>query len=558
MPLTRRDSVLPREEEQILISETFSVNGNSISVSRDSSANSKPRRKGHRKFNVAMSDPIFVRKRTAALLAATKDGGIPSKSQHRSGLKIGKKTFDWLIDAWAYSSQPDSTEMALQLLNRMEQLQSHGHEKLEPNVKTYTKVIRAVALSPHPDGALAEQLLNNMTTIHNLSPNTMTYTYVIDAYSRSSLPEAPQQAKRLIETMETLRQSGQPIHPTARAYNSLIRCYANDPSQANACLDAMEQLASSTNNQEVRPNSINCNSVIAAWAKSGNAVQAELVLHKMERLYSEHGLKQFQPQTDTYNAIIDAYAKSGELSAPNRAELLLGYMMELYDTRQNIHAKPNVLSFNSVMNAWAKSGDIYAPERALEILDQMEKWVEPDVTSFATVIHAYARSMNYGKAEMAYELYGRMKSLYISTGMRETLRPNAIAINSVLNACAFTVGDIEEQCRAMEIANDMFRDANERDVVDEVTYGTYLKVICNQMPRGRQRSKVVRVILDRAIKSGMVGKLVLKQVKEVGLEAEVCAVLFGRQSMDGLGLDDLPSSWSRNVVDRRKQRGQQH
>lgn len=393
---TRRNSILPREDEQVSVAQDF--NDVDAHHFKPNSANRKTKSKSGRNRNAAMSDPVFVRKRTATLLNVTHDG-IPDESKRR-GLKIDKKTFDWLLDAWAYSNQTDSADMALQLLDRMKLLES-CNDKIAPDVKTYTKAIKVIALSGQPDaGAQAEGLLNKMID-NNLSPNTLTYTYVIDAYSRTSSEEAPQDAQRLVEAMETARLAGQDVKPTARAWNSVIKSWSTvSAERASACLDTMEKLADQTGNEEVRPNSYNCNSVISAYAKSGeagSAAKAELILQKMERMFKDSGDERLKPRTETYNAIIDAYAKSGEMEAPRRAEMLLSYMMELYETGQNVGAKPNVRSFNSILNAWAKSGDINSAERAADILNQMEELeggelnVAPDATSYATVINAYAR-----------------------------------------------------------------------------------------------------------------------------------------------------------------------
>ncbi|KAL3792595.1 hypothetical protein HJC23_005565 [Cyclotella cryptica] len=530
-----------------------------------------------RRNNVAMSDPVFVRKRTDTLLGLTANGlskhdGEGTLDNKSGSIKADKKTFDWLIDAWAYSGEPDSSEMALALLTRMEELSSvHSSDndtdftKISPDSKTYTKVINAIALSGKFDaGEQAEAILNKMIDgSNNLRPNTLTYTFVIDAYSRSKSAQSPFHAQRLVEKMEELRAQGDAhVRPTARAWNSVIQAWSRQSAAAaDACLDIMETLADTTGNEEVRPNSYNCNTVISAWAKSGEpgaASRAEKILEKMERMYATSGDERFKPRTETYNAIIDAWAKSGEVDAPNRAELLLGYMLELYETGHNTAAKPNVRSFNSVMNAWAKSGDVYAPEKAADILKRMEQLerselkVSPDATSFATAINAYARSLNYGKADAAYQLFLHMNNLYDLSG-KESLRPNNIVYNSVLNACAFTIGDMEEQCRAIEIANSVFTAmrASQFCNPDDVTYGTYLKVIANQMPPGKQRDKVLRAIFEKAVQDGMVGSFVLRQLKDVGLDKVGYEKLLERESMNDMSLEDLPSSWTCNVIDER-------
>lgn len=329
-------------------------------------------------------------------------------------------------------------------------------------------------------------------------------------------------------------------------------------------MDIMEEWADTTGNEDVRPNSFNYNSVISALANSqdvGAASRAEKILERMESLHRTTGGESVKPRTATYNAIIDAWAKSGEVDAADRAELLLGHMMELYETGHNLDAKPNVRSFNSVLNAWAKSGHPMAPNRAGEVLEQMEDLgrsshlkVSPDATSFATVINAFARSHTFGKAERAYDLFMHMKELYDASG-KTTLRPNSVVYNSVLNACAFAVGDLEEQSQAMEIANLMLVELNESPYgrPDQVTYGTYLKVINNQMPPSGARDKVVDTVFRKCAKDGMVGEMVLRQLREMGME-EIYENLVGRSMWGEVNLSDFPAEWTCNVIEGKRLR----
>ncbi|KAL9188006.1 hypothetical protein ACHAXT_006384 [Thalassiosira profunda] len=510
-----------------------------------------------RKNNKAMTNPKFLRKRTEALLNASGSPGT---------LKVDKKTFDWLLDAWAYSGESDAVDNALALLSRMEELRE-TNASVAPTVKSYTKAINSIARSGRRDaGERAEEILTRMIDDGELRPNTFTYTYVIDAYARSPSSKAPHAAQRLVDQMEFLRAHGDPdVKPTTRAWNSVISAWAqwkgeemawghvgSGADRAEACLGMMEELADTTGNEDVRPNSYNYNSVISALAHSqeeGAASRAEKILERMENLYRETGDDNIRPRTATYNAIIDAWAKSGDIDAPDRAELLLAHMMELYETGHNLDAQPNVRSFNSVLNAWAKSGHPMAPYQAGDVIQRMEELdsnseldVSPDATSFATAINAYARSQSFGKAQRAYELFVHMKELYDTSG-KTSLRPNNVVYNSVLNACAFSIGDLEEQSEAIEIANAMLKGLHRspHGRPDQVTYGTYLKVINNQMPEGHARDHLVETVFRKCAKEGMVGEMVLRQLREMGME-ETYESLVGSSMWGEVDLRDLPKS----------------
>mmetsp|Transcript_3386 Transcript_3386/g.7469 ORF Transcript_3386/g.7469 Transcript_3386/m.7469 type:complete len:686 (-) Transcript_3386:1196-3253(-) len=544
-----------------------------------------------RKNNKAMAEPDFLRKRTETLLRMTKDSDSSSDNlstnKGAGTLKVEKNTFDWLIDAWSYSGEDDAVDNALSLLSRMEELRDQNtiSPSVSPDVKSYTKAINAIARSGRSDaGEQAEVLLERMIldagTYRNLRPNTFTYTYVIDAHSRSASSKSPHAAQRLIEEMERLRAEGDPeVRPTTRAWNSVIAAWAqwkgeemawgrigSGADRAEACLGIMEELANTTGNEEVRPNTYNYNSVISALANSwdhGAPSRAEKILEQMETLHRTSGDDNVKPRTATFNAIIDAWAKSGEPDAADRAELLLAHMMELYQTGHNLDAKPNVRSFNSVLNAWAKSGQDVAPERACEVLTQMEELdasseleVSPDATSFATTINAFARSKAFGKAQSAHDLFLHMKELHDTSG-KSTLRPNNVVYNSVLNACAFSVGDIKEQAQAMEIASALLVELQKSpygNKPDQVTYGTYMKVINNQMPVSEARDKVVDTVFQKCAKDGMVGEMVLRQLREMGME-EACESLVGKTMWGrAINISDLPRELTCNVIEGKRMR----
>ena len=190
-----------------------------------------------RRNNKAMEDPEFLRKRTDTLLRRTEDGGyddnhFASVLSGAGSLKVDKRTFDWLIDAWSYSGEYDATDYALSLLSRMEELRDMNMETgtapiVSPDVKSYTKVINAISRSGREDaGEQAESLLERMIE-DGMHPNAYTYTYVIDAYARSHSPKAPHAAQRLVDEMERLRSEGDPdVWPTTRAWNSVIASWS--------------------------------------------------------------------------------------------------------------------------------------------------------------------------------------------------------------------------------------------------------------------------------------------------------------------------------------------
>ena len=141
-----------------------------------------------------------------------------------------------------------------------------------------------------------------------------------------------------------------------------------------------------------------------------------------------------------------------------------------------------------------------------------------------------------------------MKQLY-KEGDKD-VRPNVVVANAVMNACAYTMGDVPERNRAMEIAHKVLRsmESGEYGKPDQITYGTFLKVFANQMPECSTREQIVEMIFKKCVASGQVGNLVLQQLKAI-TSPEKYFDLVGMNIYDDHGMEDLPNEWWSNVVE---------
>jgi len=144
-----------------------------------------------------------------------------------------------------------------------------------------------------------------------------------------------------------------------------------------------------------------------------------------------------------------------------------------------------------------------------------------------------------------------MKQLYKAGN--EHLMPNVAVYNAAMNACAFTRDGIEgihESSRVMEIAHSILKEMEQSEHVnpDQVTYGTFFKVCANQMTDCSSRQKVIEILFKKCAKEGQVGNLVMQQMRSMA-DDELYAHLIGRSPEEEITLDDLPSDWTRNVVE---------
>ena len=177
----------------------------------------------------------------------------------------------------------------------------------------------------------------------------------------------------------------------------------------------------------------------------------------MEDLYIKSGRSELAPNTISYNTVISAYARSGEVGAERRAEALLRRMNELStleDTREAFATcRPDSISYNTVINSWSRSRDPSAARRAEAILRHMERQyasgksdVAPDVTTYTTVINAWARCRERNAAQRAEDILNRMEEVYHEISKKSNdpniiaaaaaARPTVLSYNAVLNAWA--------------------------------------------------------------------------------------------------------------------------
>jgi Pentatricopeptide repeat domain len=174
---------------------------------------------------------------------------------------------------------------------------------------------------------------------------------------------------------------------------------------------------------------------------------------------------------------------------------------------------------------------------------------------------AWAKSTAPNKVDRAMNVFREMKALYRS-GDHEHLKPNVIAYNAVMNACAFcnNVGgggstsiSLQEQSHAMEMAHSILKEmeqsSNEFNVTpDQVTYGTFLKVCANQLPDCSTRQQIVEVLFKKCVRDGQVGNLVLQQLKTM-INEELYMRLIGKPQNADITMEDLPQEWWCNVVE---------
>ena len=221
-----------------------------------------------------------------------------------------------------------------------------------------------------------------------------------------------------------------------------------------------------------------------------------------------------RPNRVTYNSVITAWARSGEKGGALAAERLLEEMYEEYYDNQKRGGdddddydddggdlKPDSRSWNAVINAVARSRDPDCADRARSLLDEMGRLYDmgdsdlvPDALTFGAVINAYANSGEAGASDRAAQLLLHMESLH-QMGY-DGARPTTFVYNSCMNAFAkdpLTGGggggttSLDRAARAEQLLDSMEKRYDEMGVVgvmpDCISYGTVINAYANSNAR---------------------------------------------------------------------------
>lgn len=186
--------------------------------------------------------------------------------------------------------------------------------------------------------------------------------------------------------------------------------------------------------------------VVHVPSKTNDRIKA--ILEHMEKL-ADAGNTKLRPQTVNYNALIDAYAKSDDSMGAAKAEVILSRMLkEYFNGRKNM--KPNVRSFNGVLFAWTArvkanpKGNVDPAKRCEKLLTYFESLstkypdeidFQPDIFSYNSVINALAKAAKYDSSA-ARRAEALLLRIYESSNKNKRIRPNTLTFSAVMNALA--------------------------------------------------------------------------------------------------------------------------
>lgn len=349
------------------------------------------------------------------------------------------------------------------LYDMIDKSSENGSKDSIPTVITFTSLMSCLAESASRsvdgDGGesarQAEAMLYKMDDYFaqghlDLRPSTITFNAIINVWSKTRTPDAGDRAAYWLKEMEEREN----IEPDLVSYNTVIAAYAKC-GQAEEAETILRNLISAAKNGEIEftPNCVTFAAVIDAHAYNGEPRKAERLLDLMNQIRDEEGWSDLEANDFCLNGIIKAYMKSKDRNKVDKCLTLL------QENRQIC----TEVSYSLVIEGLSKSkrlGQGYIEDTAKRILESMweqyekgNKNVMPTSTIYASIINIFAKRQNQRDAvHYLNELLDKYSTL-----SHHSLKPSAVCYNACLHA--FNKASIEEEAKkAEEILDLMIND----------------------------------------------------------------------------------------------------
>jgi pentatricopeptide repeat protein len=356
-------------------------------------------------------------------------------------------SFNSVINAWSKSGQPEATQKAEALIQRMQDLAKSWNEtSLMPETRSFNSVLIAWVHSKERDAPYrCEEVLQRMNSLYKhgymqCQPDVFSINTVLDCWAKSRIPEGPERAEAILRHTERLHlASNTSVQPDVTSYTTVMNAWARSGHpdaalRAQALFDEVLKKYLSGSGRDLKPDLTSFGTLIAAWGRTKSeygAAKAQKVFNNMVALYKA-GDKDLQPTKIQYTALLDAWAKAGQ---PEMAENILRKF-------ERAAVKLHISCYNAVMNGWAKSRSPDAARRAQALFD--EAWqiyeagdrndMKPNAITYAILISAWGRSNSKDKAAEAQAVFNDMLARY-RLGDND-LRPRVVEYNALAGAWA--------------------------------------------------------------------------------------------------------------------------
>ena len=325
----------------------------------------------------------------------------------------------------------------------MEQMQKDG-KKLHPDSHSFDHAIVCWLRSGVPDAAIkVVELLDKMEEIESGNKKTQNllhprvFEIILRGFSKDVTTGNREAAKLVLERMILLSKENTFCKPTPTILNLALKSECTESNRKPnemAAFDAHRLLFDfikrhRTGEIDVLPDVVGFNTVISCWANTRHRAvvsKADEIFEAMEKLSKIDGLEYIKPDAYTYSTMMNVYAKSSRRDATKKAEALVEKIKQNGDT-------PDNYTYNGLLNVWARSKNSRKAVHAQNILKTMINKNLAETLSFNIVLKACAQTRG-SKENEKYALEVAQKTyqdLIASQEMKHDQVSFATAIKSI-------------------------------------------------------------------------------------------------------------------------------
>ena len=370
-----------------------------------------------------------------------KDGDTPS-SLPAIRVHLDVECYNTVLITLSKRREPDASDRAFAILNRMHHLADNGFETVRPNAKSWNSVLNTLSRAQDPHSAeRAENILRDMR-VAGTQPDVFSYAALLHAYQKNASSYGAERADNIIREMEQLHFDGiLSDSPDVYHYTIACACWARSGEliAAQRCWEILQHMERRVKQgyPNCRPNVRTYNAVIDAYARGHHVDEAEKLLNQMINRY-EAGDAKVKPDGFTFNAVINAWTRSRRKDCGSRAEAILKRLLEFHEMNPDV--KPDSRSFSHIIDYYARSRECDAGKKAEWLLMGMIKMYErgyvdvlPNIFPFTAVISTYAKAQDKDAGINSERVLHRLEHFNKKFKIKQ-LAPNAFVMNTVLHA----------------------------------------------------------------------------------------------------------------------------
>ena len=447
--------------------------------------------------------------------------------------------FNVLLSSLVKKNTPQSIEFAQEVLNRMKMLKGNSR----PDTVSYSIIIGALSrcLSPESEQKAVNHLrdmLRSYNTDHyaKAKPDSFVFNCTINMLARSNEQWADDTMYKTLMSMENQsRQGNTSVIADTITYNTVIAKLSKNPTKENA-KKVMKLLVQMENNEKASNNNatpdiitytnvlkmqgeldsnraasiasaylkraltrntlppidgIGLRTLFVALSKRGSYEDASIALRTWER-FENDAKSSHMLDSDMCNLVLLSYSR---VKTDQSASVVFEFILNKFRTYQDgsrTTILPSVVGLSAVMSLLtnrARSNDALSILRIMTAFSSSgHKQMKPDVGCYISILSSMC---GYEPSTKNNALFAR-KILYDMKRNRSDSLPISV-INTAINACAWTSGDLDDKMRALQIAFDIFGETKQSQSYDTSTFALMIRA-CSKLSRDDDvKFKLVKV-----------------------------------------------------------------